>query len=244
MVWPSKPIVRGRVGSHSVAPSGADRHAQPADASAPAPGTVDDEQLIRVAQNGDLSAFNALVLRHQRAVFSVCLRLLRDREQAEDATQDTFVRAWQAIDSFRGGLARPWLLRIATNRAYDLLRARARRPADSLDAELYEVEPDWTSQAPPAEHPELFATRAELSGALEAALATLPDDQRLAIILADVQGYGYEEIAGITGVAVGTVKSRISRGRARLRSVLQADEASREHFERFVRLSSQADEDA
>lgn len=242
MVWPSKPVARARVGSRSVAPSGADHHAQAV--ATPAPDATDDERLIRAAQEGDLSAFNALVTRHQRAVFSVCLRLLRDVQLAEDATQDTFVRAWQAIDSFRGGLARPWLLRIATNRAYDLLRAKARRPADSLDAELYEVEPDWTSQAAPAEHPELFATRVELSGALESALGKLPDDQRLAIILADVQGYGYEEIARITGVAVGTVKSRISRGRARLRTVLNEDEHSRELFERFVRLSSQADDDA
>lgn len=237
MVWPSKPVARGRVGSRSVTPGGVDHAARIT--SLPEP--PDDEALIRAAQEGDLSAFNTLVTRHQRAVFSVCLRLLRDVPLAEDATQDTFVRAWQAIDSFRGGLVRPWLLRIATNRAYDLLRARARRPADSLDAELYEVEPDWTSQAPPAEHPELFAARAELSGALEAALDRLPEDQRLAIILADVQGYGYEEIASTTGVAVGTVKSRISRGRARLRTILNEDEQSRELFARFVRLSSQAD---
>lgn len=243
MVWPSKPIVRGRVGSHPARLSAAARSAQPAPVAPPVAEPVDDEELIRAAQGGDLAAFNTLVTRHQRAVFSVCLRLLRDREQAEDATQDTFIRAWQAIDTFRGGMARPWLLRIATNRAYDLLRARVRRPADSLDAELYEVEPDWTSQAPPTEHPELFATRAELSGALEAALARLPEDQRLAIILADVQGYGYEEIAQIMGVAVGTVKSRISRGRARLRDILKENEQSREHFERYIRLSSQADGD-
>lgn len=236
MVWPSKTVARGRVGG--AAPGGIDHAAQTA--SVPEP--PDDETLIRAAQGGDLTAFNTLVTRHQRAVFSVCLRLLRDVQLAEDATQDTFIRAWQAIESFRGGLARPWLLRIATNRAYDLLRARNRRPADSLDAELYEVEPDWTSQAPPAEHPELFATRAELSSALETALARLPEDQRLAIILADVQGYGYEEIASITGVAVGTVKSRISRGRARLRAILSEDEASRELFARFVRLSTQADD--
>jgi RNA polymerase sigma-70 factor (ECF subfamily) len=242
MAWPSKTIVRGRVGSHPASLGGSVRPAQPAAAAPPVPEPVEDEELIRAAQDGDLTAFNTLVTRHQRAVFSVCLRLLRDREQAEDATQDTFIRAWQAIDSFRGGMARPWLLRIATNRAYDLLRARARRPADSLDAELYEVEPDWTSQAPPTEHPELFATRAELSGALEAALARLPEDQRLAIILADVQGYGYEEIAGIMGVAVGTVKSRISRGRARLRDMLKENEDGREHFERYIRLSSQAED--
>jgi len=199
----------------------------------------EDEQLVIRAQAGDLDAFNELVARHERVVYSVCLRLLRDPAQAEDATQDAFIRAWSGIDSFRGGLVRPWLLRIATNRSYDLLRARARRPADSLDAELYEVEPEWTSQAPASEHPEAFATRTELSVHLERALGVLPDDQRLAIILSDVQGYGYDEIARIMGVAVGTVKSRISRGRARLRAALQEQERSRELFDRFVRLSDE-----
>ncbi|MGB3305154.1 MAG: sigma-70 family RNA polymerase sigma factor [Thermomicrobiales bacterium] len=195
----------------------------------------EDERLMEAAQRGDLEAFNRLVQRHERAVFSVCLRLLRDPGLAEDAGQDTFLKAWNAIESFRGGMVRPWLLRIATNRSYDILRAKARRPAQSLDAELYESEPEWTTQAPASEHPESFAARSELSVQLEKALASLPDDQRLAIILADIQGYGYEEIAQIAGVAIGTVKSRISRGRSRLRDELQANKESRELFERFAR---------
>lgn len=196
---------------------------------------VDDGRLIEAAQQGDMTAFNELVTRHERAVFGVCLRLLSDASLAEDAAQDTFIRAWGAIDSFRGGVVRPWLLRIATNRSYDLLRARSRRPASSLDAEAFEVEPAWTSQAVMNEGPETHATRTELSGYLERALATLPDDQRLAIVLSDVQGYGYDEIAEICGVAVGTVKSRISRGRARLRDLLQSSDQHRELFERFTR---------
>ena len=197
-----------------------------------------DEQLIVKAQKGDLDAFNSLVTRHERAVFSVCMRLLRDTSNAEDATQDTFIRAWGAIDSFRGGLVRPWLLRIATNRAYDLLRSRSRRPTWSLDAELFESEPEWTTQGQ-SEAPDSFATRSELAGFLEQALGELPDDQRLAIVLSDVQGYGYDDIASITGVAVGTVKSRISRGRSALRDLLRNDSENRELFERFVRLSSE-----
>jgi RNA polymerase sigma-70 factor, ECF subfamily len=197
----------------------------------------EDELLVLRAQQGDLTAFNELVERHERSVYNVCLRLLRDPIQAEDAAQDAFIRAWSAIESFRGGLVRPWLLRIATNRTYDILRAKARRPASSLDAELYEVEPEWTSQATATEHPESFATRTELSTHLERALASLPDDQRLAIVLSDVQGYGYDEIAQVMGVAVGTVKSRISRGRSRLRDILKEHPHSRELLERFVRLT-------
>ena len=203
------------------------------------PEDVIDERLIRAAQAGNLDAFNDLVTRHERAVYSVCLRLLRDQAAAEDAAQDTFIRAWGAIDTFRGGVVRPWLLRIATNRAYDVIRSRNRRPTRSLDAELFESEPEWTTQAH-SEGPESYAGRTELARYLDQALAQLPEDQRTAIVLSDVQGYGYEDIANITGVAVGTVKSRISRGRSALRTLLKQDEANRELFERFVRLSSEA----
>jgi RNA polymerase sigma-70 factor (ECF subfamily) len=197
-----------------------------------------DERLIVAAQAGDLNAFNDLVTRHERVVFSVCMRLLRDASSAEDATQDTFIRAWSAIDSFRGGMVRPWLLRIATNRAYDVLRSRSRRPTWSLDAELFESQPEWTTQSH-NEAPDTYATRSELAGFLEQALGQLPEDQRLAIVLSDVQGYGYDDIASITGVAVGTVKSRISRGRSALRTLLRDNTEHRELFERYVRLSSQ-----
>jgi RNA polymerase sigma-70 factor (ECF subfamily) len=196
-----------------------------------------DERLIRAAQAGDLPSFNAVVVRHERSVYNLCLRMLRDVAAAEDATQETFLKAWTAIGTFRGGLVRPWLLRIATNRCYDVLRAKNRRPADSLDAEEFESEPVWTSQASEGEHPEVFAARTELSVHLERALAALPEDQRLVVILSDVHGHPYDEIAEITGVAVGTVKSRLSRARARLRDALRDDPATGELFERFARFS-------
>jgi RNA polymerase sigma-70 factor (ECF subfamily) len=196
----------------------------------------DDDRLIAAAQQGDLPSFNALVVRHERAVYNLCLRMMQDHATAEDATQDTFIKAWSAVGSFRGGLVRPWLLKIATNRCYDLLRAQSRRPASSLDASVVETEPQWTSQAP-TEHPERYAARAELSAHLERALAALPDDQRLIIILSDIQGYEYDAIAEIAGVPLGTVKSRLSRARARLRDDLRTDPAAREHFARFARLS-------
>jgi RNA polymerase sigma factor (sigma-70 family) len=199
------------------------------------PETAIDERLIRAAQRGDLPSFNALVTRHERTVYAVCYRLLRDGPSAEDATQDTFVKAWSSVDSFRGGTVRPWLLTIASNRCYDVIRARARRPADSLDAQVVEIEPVWTSQTSSGEHPESFATRTELSAYLERALASLPDDQRTVIILSDIHGHSYDEIAAITGAAVGTVKSRISRARSRLREVLTSEPEARELFARFLR---------
>ena len=203
---------------------------------APDPEQLQDERLVRSAQSGDLPSFNALVVRHERPVYAVCFRILREVTAAEDATQDTFVKAWSSLSTFRGGLVRPWLLKIATNRCYDIIRARNRRPADSLDAEVVEVEPQWTSQSLNSEEPESFATRIELSGFLERALSQLPDDQRVVIVLSDIHGHTYDEIAEITGVAVGTVKSRISRSRSKLRDVISAEPAAREHFARFLRL--------
>jgi RNA polymerase sigma-70 factor (ECF subfamily) len=162
--------------------------------------------------------------------------MMQDGATAEDATQDTFIKAWSSIGSFRGGLIRPWFLKIATNRCYDLLRAQSRRPASSLDAAVVETEPQWTSQAP-TEDPERYAARVELSTHLERALAALPDDQRLIIVLSDIQGYDYDAIATIAGIPLGTVKSRLSRARARLRDDLRADPSAREHLARFGRLS-------
>lgn len=102
---------------------------------------------------------------------------------------------------------------------------------------MFESEPEWTTQAQ-SEAPDSFAARSELGAFLENALGQLPDDQRLAIVLSDVQGYAYDDIANITGVAVGTVKSRISRGRSTLRDLLRHDATHRELFERYIRLSS------
>lgn len=200
----------------------------------PAP-TRDDAYLIRTAQAGDLDAFNLLVLRYERAVFNVCLRLLRDVAGAEDVTQETFVRAWQGIGGFRGEVIRPWLFRIATNRCYDLLRVRGRRPAGSLDAEPYEIEPIWSTQGPADEAPDAHSLRRELSIHLERALAALPEDQRTVVLLSDVQGCDYREVAEATGAALGTVKSRLSRARARLRQLLQDDPEAGELFDRYRR---------
>ena len=196
--------------------------------------TRDDEHLLRAAEGGDLDAFNLLVLRHQGAVFNVCLRLLRDVAAAEDATQDAFVRAWTGAHSFRGGSVRAWLFKIATNRAYDLLRVRARRPVAALDADALDLEPIWPGQA--EESPEERALRDDLGIRLERALSTLPEDQRTAVLLADVQGCSYEEVAAATGAALGTVKSRLSRARSRLRQALTDDPTAAELFDRFGRL--------
>jgi RNA polymerase sigma-70 factor, ECF subfamily len=187
----------------------------------------EDEALIRRAQGGDLAAFNTLVLRHQDAVYGLALRFLSSREAAEDAAQEAFLRAYRSLDSFRGGKARSWLLTIVANLARDELRRRKRRPQRSLEAER-ERFPDRTPFEPADEEPTpedqavAGLGRLELRAELEAALATLPDEWRMTVLLADVHGLPHEEVAAATGVALGTVKSRISRARGRLRDALLA----------------------
>jgi RNA polymerase sigma-70 factor (ECF subfamily) len=221
------------------APAMSDILVDAAGAELPTPAaTRDDEALVRAAQRGDLEAFNLLVLRHERPVFNVALRLLRDVGLAEDATQDTFIRAWQNIRTFQTGSVRSWLYKIATNRAYDMLRASARRPAGSLEAEPVEIEPIWASSAG-EESPDAHALRRELSIYLERALTALPEDQRMVVLLVDVQGLDYHEVAEALGIALGTVKSRLSRARAKVRQALADDAAARELFERYLRLEGE-----
>ncbi len=210
----------------------------------PVPAAVrDDEALVRASQAGNLEAFNLLVQRHERPVFNVALRLLRDVGLAEDATQDTFIRAWQNINTFQSGSVRSWLYKIATNRSYDMLRASARRPAGSLDAEIVEIEPIWTSGGAGDESPDTHALRRELSIYLERALTALPEDQRMVVLLVDVQGLDYHEVAEAMGIALGTVKSRLSRARAKIRQALADDKPARELFERYLRLEEEDEGD-
>jgi RNA polymerase sigma-70 factor (ECF subfamily) len=196
---------------------------------------IDEAELIARARQGDLDAFNHVVEQYQRSVYNLCLRMLSSPQAAEDATQEAFISAYRAINSYRGGSFRSWLFRIATNACYDELRRRRSRPAISLD------EPRGPEELPidlPQTGPSLedHAQQLELAGYLQEALGALPADQRAAIVLCDVQGFDYSEIAQITGVSLGTVKSRIARARARLRELLSTH---RELFTISVRPSSE-----
>jgi RNA polymerase sigma factor (sigma-70 family) len=180
-----------------------------------------EETLVERSQGGDLAAFNALVEAYQTQVYNLCLRMLGSPQAAEDAAQETFLSAHRHLPRFRGGSFRAWLLRIASNACTDELRRRRRQPHLSLDAPAGEAAaaldvPDR------AESPEQHALRAELGRHIQTALMELPRDQRLAVILCDLHGLSYEEIAGTIGTSLGTVKSRISRGRTRMRELLLA----------------------
>jgi RNA polymerase sigma-70 factor (ECF subfamily) len=182
---------------------------------------MDERALISAAQQGDLAAFNTLVLTYQHQVYNLAYRIMGDEAAAADVTQETFISAWNHIGGFRGGVFKAWLLRIVTNACYDELRRAKRRPASSLEA-LYVEDPTPDAELPPSsfESPEAYTQRRELNRAIQAGLALLPSDQRIVLVLSDAQGLSYDEIAQVTGANLGTVKSRLSRARARLRDLL------------------------
>ena len=192
------------------------------------------DDLVQRAQRGELPAFNAIVLRYQDHVYSLVLRMLTHREAAEDVTQEAFVSAWRHIDTFRGGSFRSWLFTIAANRARDELRKGVRRPTTSLDAARDDPDRADIDPPEPGPSPEGIAEQGEMRAAIEVALAALPPDWREVIVMSDVHGMDYGEIAQATGVALGTVKSRLSCARARLREVILE---SRELSEAAQRLT-------
>lgn len=175
--------------------------------------------LIERARAGDTRAFEDLARREERALYRHALRIVGTTSDAEDVVQDALFSAWRSIASFQGNSFRAWLFRIATNRALDQLRSRKRRPELPLDPP---DDDDVTWAEPVAAGPDLaqLAGDREALAFVEMALGTLPAEQRTALLLRDVEGFAYEEIAVITSVEVGTVKSRIHRGRLAVRNVL------------------------
>lgn len=187
--------------------------------------TDDEAALIRCAQDGDNAAFDALVVLHQNKVFNLCRWNLGNDEDAADAAQDVFVRAWKALPRFRGDCAlSTWLHRIAVNVISDSASRRQRAPLplsnlETADGETAELEiEDLAADANPSDVALSHARRR----AVQSALADLPQPQRAVLVLFDVQGHSYEDVAAILELPLGTVKSRLSRARLALRERLEA----------------------
>ncbi len=181
-------------------------------------GATEDAATVTAAQSGDRTAFNRLVLRYQDAVYTLCYRLSDTAEDAADATQEAFLSAYRHLADYRGGTFRSWLFRIAANACLDLHRQRKRRPAASLDSGGQDETPlDLADERP---GPEAEALRGELGGLVQRGLESLPEDQRLALVLCDQYGYDYAAIAQMTDAELGTVKSRINRARRKMRDFL------------------------
>lgn len=187
---------------------------------------MDEAVLIRSAQQGDLEAFNALVLAYQDMLFNTALRILGDEEIAADATQEAFLSAFKGLNRFRGGSFKAWLLRTVTNACYDELRRKKRRPttplepgpAEGTDADEMDS-PRWL--ADPALTPEQSAEAVELEHAIQHCLDHLPVEFRTVVVMADLEGLDYAEVAAAVRVPLGTIKSRLARARLRLRECLQ-----------------------
>ena len=170
-----------------------------------------DEDLVRRAVGGEVSAFGALVERHERRVYNLALRMTGREEDARDATQDAFLTALRKLSTYRGDAAfTTWLHRVTVNACYDLLRKRRRAPALEHDA--------GTVPEPPPE-PD-HGDDVDLSVDVRRALLEVPEDYRVVMLLHDVHDLPYEEVAAIVGVPVGTVKSRLHRGRVALARIM------------------------
>jgi RNA polymerase sigma-70 factor (ECF subfamily) len=178
------------------------------------------DALLERARRGDARAFEQLAREIERPLYRHAARMLGP-DDAEDAVQDALLSAWKSLASFEGTSFRAWIFRIVTNRALDKLRARKRRPELPLDPPTENDDSAGWAE-PVAAGPELadLAADREALRVVEEALATLPAEQRAVLLLRDVEGFAYEEIATITSTEVGTVKSRIHRGRLAVRNIL------------------------
>jgi len=185
--------------------------------------SLDELKMVEYALEGDLDAFNRLVLEYQDLAYNVAYRVLGERTSAEDAVQDAFLSAYRKLKTFRGGSFKAWVLRIVTNACYDELRRLKRRPTVSLQptgADDEEVEsPAWLQD--PGESPEETAMREELSQAIQNCLDSLEDEFRVVVVLVDIQGMDYAEAAETTKSPLGTIKSRLARARMRLQDCLR-----------------------
>lgn len=178
---------------------------------------MENELLVRRAVNGDTAAFEALVTPHEAMVWRTCWHYMNNTQDAQDAVQETMLKAWRSLQSWRGDASlSTWLYRIAVSCCLDLLRRRKARPGESMDA-LQEAGFEPTDPSP---GPEASVEAYDRRQALRAALARLPEEQRIALVMTAVEGHSYEEAAAMLGVAVGTVKSRINRARSRLQEIL------------------------
>lgn len=179
--------------------------------------THDEQELIRLAGDGDQRAFETLMSVQESRMYAVALRMCGNREDAQDCMQEAMIRIFRSMTTFKGQSSfATWVYRITMNSCLDELRRRKTRTATSLDALL----DNGYAPSDESDTPEQHSLQNEQRRQLERAIAELPEDMRAAIVLRDIQGCSYEEIAQTLDANVGTIKSRISRGRERLRAAL------------------------
>jgi RNA polymerase sigma-70 factor (ECF subfamily) len=182
--------------------------------------TQTEHDLIKRAGRGDADAFEQLLSAQENRIYAISLRMCGSHEEAQDCTQEAMIRIWRALSTFKGQSSfSTWVYRVTMNTCLDELRRRKSRSAVSLEAMV----DNGFAPADESDTPERSAVRREQRYLLEKAIYDLPEDMKSAIVLRDIQGLSYEEIATVLDTNVGTIKSRISRGREKLRSVLSHD---------------------
>lgn len=176
---------------------------------------IDENTLVKKTLTGDLESFNSLVLAYQDAAYTLAFRILGNSAKAEDITQDAFLSAFRKLNSFRYGSFKAWLLRIVANTCYDEIRRQKRRPTTPLyptDRNNVAIEsPHWLKD--PGKTPEEALMQSELSSVIQKCLDALKINFRIVVVLVDILGMSYAEAAKVTGVPIGTIKSRVRRAR-------------------------------
>jgi RNA polymerase sigma-70 factor (ECF subfamily) len=185
--------------------------------------------LINLARQGDVSAFNELVLLTQDVVYQQAYWMMHNSAAADDAVQQAFLHAFQRLQSFRGGSFKSWMMRIITNVCLDELRRLKRHPATALEPynENDEEIEDAYWMTDPGDLPEEMAERTEQSLTIQSCIHKLPAEYRAVITLVDLQEFDYQEAAAILKVPIGTIKSRLTRGRLQLRKQFNSENFSR-----------------
>ena len=180
--------------------------------------------IVRKVLQGDVNAFEKLVTEYEKAVYAIAQRMTGNPEDAADMTQEAFIKAYNSLGSFRGDSKfSVWLYRIANNVCLDFLRSRSRKPTVSLSVEDDEGEESQLDVADESQSPELLLERGLTRDAVRRGLDTLPPDYKQILLLREIQGLRYEEIALALGIDLGTVKSRIFRARKKLCTFLIED---------------------
>ena len=183
-----------------------------------------EKELITKAQKGDRDAFGQLVLTHQNRVFTLCVHMVGNREEAEDLAQEAFLKAWRSLESFHAESSfATWMHRLTTNLCLDHLRRQTRRQNVSVAVSLDDEEAVVPEPADPGSDPQRELERKERQRALAKGLKELPEHHRRALVMREVSGMSYQEIADALELDLGTVKSRIARAREALRKRLLED---------------------
>ncbi len=184
---------------------------------------MDEQALIQAALEGDMNAFNSLVLNYQNMAFNTAYRIMGDNQAAEDATQEAFISMYQKLHTYRGGSFKAWMLRIVTNACYDELRRQRRRPTVPLEPETDDGDivesPRWLVDASPT--PDDIMDKSELEQTIQGCIDGLEEKFRVVVVLVDVAGEDYDTASTILQAPMGTVKSRLARARKKLQDCLQ-----------------------